>query len=81
MRNLTNAELTAIERRAELWFRYGDTTALRPEDVADLLAEVRELRKAHSHMVALYRQAQDQLREHVAAYSGRCTPAGDLEFP
>jgi hypothetical protein len=81
MRNLTEDELAGIEQRAELCFRYGDTTALRPEDVADLLKEVRWLQQQNVHMVALYRQAHARLVEHIARYSGGTLPADDLEFP
>jgi len=61
MRNLTQTELAGIEQRAELWFRYGDKTALRPDDVADLIAEVRELHTIRQHLIALNRQAMDRL--------------------
>lgn len=67
MRNLTNAELAGIERRADLWFRFGDRTALRAEDVADLITEVRELHADRAHLIALHRQALADLPlgEHV----------------
>ena len=81
MRNLTDDELAGIEQRAELAFRYGDHTALRAEDVADLIKEVRWLQQQNLHLVALYRQTQARLIEHVAAYSGGTIPADDLEFP
>jgi len=86
MRNLTEDELAGIEQRAELCFRYGDTSALRAEDVAALLKEVRWLAEQHRHMIALYRQTHTRLVEHIAAYSGGSIPADDLgpgevEFP
>jgi len=81
MPNLTDSELDAIEARAELQFRYGDFTALRAEDVADLLKEVRSLQQHNAHLIALYRQTQNRLIEHVAAYSGGSIPEADLEFP
>lgn len=56
MRNLTEEELATIEQRAELQFRYGDPTALRPEDLADLILEVRELHEQKRHLLALNRQ-------------------------
>jgi hypothetical protein len=80
MRNLTNDELAGIEQRAELWFRYSDP-ALRAEDVADLIKEVRWLRQQNNHLIALYRQSQARLTEHVAAYSGGTIPADPLEYP
>jgi hypothetical protein len=58
MRNLTNAELAGIAKRAELTFVYGDRTALRAEDVADLIQEIRELHELRDHLIALNRQAQ-----------------------
>lgn len=56
MRNLSDEELAGIEQRAELQFRYGDPTALRPEDVADLILEIRELHQVKRHLIALNRQ-------------------------
>ena len=56
MRNLTDSELAVIEQRAELQYRYGDPTALRPEDVADLILEVKELHVQRAHLIALNRQ-------------------------
>jgi hypothetical protein len=56
MRNLSEEELGWIEQRAELQFRFGDPTALRPEDVADLILEVKELHVQRRHLIALNRQ-------------------------
>jgi hypothetical protein len=56
MRNLSEEELAWIEQRAELQFRFGDPTALRPEDVADLIVEVKELHAQRRHLIALNRQ-------------------------
>ena len=56
MRNLTPSELGGIEQRAELWFMHGDKSALRAEDVADLITEVRELHQLRDHLIALNRQ-------------------------
>ncbi len=42
-RQLTESELAAIEERASLCFTFGDPTALRAVDVADLIQEVRDL--------------------------------------
>lgn len=61
MRNLTDTELAAIESRAELCFRFGDRTALREADVADLIAEVRELHEQRDHLIALNRQSLERL--------------------
>lgn len=63
MRNLTEAELAGIEQRADLWFSHGDRTALRAEDVADLIAEVRDLHALRGHLIALHRQTMDRLGE------------------
>jgi hypothetical protein len=63
VRNLTASELGGIEQRAELWFRHGDKSALRAEDVADLIAEVRELHQLRDHLIALNRQHLDHLSE------------------
>jgi len=54
-------ELASIEQRAELFTRYGDRDALRPEDVVALLAEVRQLRRDNRHLIALHRQDSDRL--------------------
>ena len=62
MRNLTDSELAGIAQRAELTFVYGDRQALRAEDVADLIQEVRELHALRQHLMAMNRQAQDRLR-------------------
>ena len=61
-RNLSDAELDGIEQRAELAFRYGDKAALRAEDLADLIAEVRELHEWRKHLLALHRQALNRLK-------------------
>jgi hypothetical protein len=61
MRNLTETELAGIEQRADLWFRHGDKTALRAEDVADLITEVRELQSLRQHLIALNRQSMERL--------------------
>jgi hypothetical protein len=63
MRNLTDSELGGIEQRAELWFKHGDKTALRAEDIADLLTEVRELHRLRDHLIALNRQHLDHLAD------------------
>jgi hypothetical protein len=65
MRNLTETELAGIEQRADLWFRFGDRTALRAEDVADLIAEVRELHQLREHLIALNRQHLGHLDAEV----------------
>jgi hypothetical protein len=78
MRNLTKAELAGIAQRAELTFAYGDRTALRAEDVADLIQEVREMHALRDHLLALNRQARDQLASEVAMTWGRSVPAVDL---
>jgi hypothetical protein len=59
MPTLTESELAGIEQRAALQYQYGDTTALRAEDVAALVAEVRELWELRRHLVALHRQHLD----------------------
>ena len=63
MRNLTPSELGGIEQRAELWFKHGDKTALRAEDIADLITEVRELHRLRDHLIALNRQHLDHLSD------------------
>jgi hypothetical protein len=78
MRNLTNAELAGIAQRAELTFVYGDRTALRAEDVADLIQEVREMHELRDRLLALNRQARDQLASEVAMTWGRSVPVVDL---
>jgi hypothetical protein len=65
MRNLTETELAGIAQRAELWFRHGDKSALRAEDVADLITEVRELHQLRDHLIALNRQHLDYLDVEV----------------
>jgi hypothetical protein len=78
MRNLTNAELAGIAQRAELAFAYGDRTALRAEDVADLIQEVREQHQLNDHLKAMVRQYRDRLSDHEAQTWGRAIPAADL---
>jgi len=65
MRNLTTSELEGIEQRAELWFKYGDKTALRAEDVEALITEVRELHQLKQHLIALNRQHLDHLADET----------------
>jgi hypothetical protein len=62
MRNLTDDELDGIAQRAELFFRYDDKAALREEDLADLITEVRELHALRKHLIAMHRQALERLR-------------------
>jgi hypothetical protein len=83
MRNLTNAELRGIEQRADLCYRYDDPSALRAEDVADLIAEVRELHAQRKHLIAMNRQLTAQLTDHRAHYDGGLVPDDprELEFP
>ncbi|HZW73801.1 MAG TPA: hypothetical protein VFF43_09655 [Caldimonas sp.] len=57
---LTPDDLDAIEQRAELTYRYGDTTALRAEDVAALIAECRALQTDNRRLVALVHQSRDR---------------------
>lgn len=61
MRNLSESELAGIEQRAALAFQYDDPAALRGQDVADLIQEVRDLWALRRHLVALNRQHLDQL--------------------
>lgn len=61
MRNLSEAELAGIEQRAALAFQYDDPTALRGQDVADLIQEVRDMWALRRRLVALNRQHLDQL--------------------
>lgn len=80
MMSLSESELEGIAQRAELCFRYGDTEALRAEDVALLLSSVRELRAQCAHLTALYRQAHDRLAEEQAQTWGRAVPVPWLEL-
>jgi len=57
---LDDDDLDAIEQRAELAFTYGDTTALRAEDVGLLIYSCRELARQNKHLVALVHQARDR---------------------
>jgi hypothetical protein len=59
--SLTSDDLAAIAERADLTYTYGDWSALKAEDVAALLAEVRALQAQNTHLVALVRQARDKL--------------------
>lgn len=61
MRNLTRSELEAIEARADLQFNHGDPGALRAEDVADLITEIRELWALRQHLIALNRQHLERM--------------------
>lgn len=63
MWKLTEAELAGIETRAELCFVYGERTALRAEDVADLIAEIRELHALRKRLLALTRQNHAHIGE------------------
>ena len=65
MRNLSETELAGIEQRADLWFRHGDRTALRAEDVADLITEVRELQSLRQHLIALNRKSMQRLNPEL----------------
>ena len=83
MRNLTRSELAGIAQRAELAFCYDDPSALRAEDVADLITEVRELHAQRKHLIAVNRQLMAQLSERVAQYDGGLVPdnLADLDSP
>jgi hypothetical protein len=78
MRNLTNAELAGIANRAELTFAYGDRDALRAQDVADLIQEVRELHALRDHLLAMNRQAQDRLSRMGEQARGQAAAPGDV---
>jgi hypothetical protein len=69
---MTDKMLDDIAQRAALFTDYGDRAALRPEDVVDLMAEVRRCRDNEAHLVLLVRQGLDRLGEleaeaHAAA--------------
>ena len=83
MRNLTDAELDGIAQRAELFFRYGDTAALREEDLADLIREIRELHALRTRLIGLHRQCLDRLRvlDQGVATEDMDPPWSELEPP
>jgi hypothetical protein len=66
MRNLSSDELAGIEQRAELCFKFGDAAALRAEDVADLIAEVRDLWEMRRGYIARTRQHLEQTMTDAA---------------
>jgi hypothetical protein len=76
LRNLSDDELAGIEGRADLCFRLGDREALRAEDVADLITEVRELHQLRAHLIAMHRQAAERLGQ-----LGERVPAEALDMP
>ncbi|HEX4399646.1 MAG TPA: hypothetical protein VH136_18550 [Trebonia sp.] len=55
-RQLSEAELAGIEQRADLCFHHGDPAALREQDVADLIREIRELWALRRSLLARTRQ-------------------------
>lgn len=79
MINLSEAELAGIEERADLCFTHGDRSALRAEDVARLLAEVRELQRLRAHLIAMNRQALERFNGTYPA-SVRIEPPRDPEI-
>jgi hypothetical protein len=76
MPNLSDAELAAIEQRAELCFKYEDPEALRAQDVADLIAEIRGLWREKRHFTAQIRQLLDRLNA-----MGETAPDDDADPP
>lgn len=67
---MPDQRLAQIIQRADLYCTYGDRAALRPEDVADLLADIAELRSLVPHLIALHRQqarATADLRDGITA--------------
>ena len=50
---ITDAGLAAIAERFALWIDHRDIDSLRDEDLRDLLAELRTMRRQHAHDVAL----------------------------
>ena len=70
MTSLSDSELAGIAERAELCFKYGDRTALRADDVAALLNEVRELQRLRAHLIAMNRQALDRFEGRFPATVG-----------
>jgi hypothetical protein len=60
---MTDGMLADIASRCALFVDYGDRAALRPEDVADLLAEVHRCRDNERHLILLVRQGLDRLGE------------------
>jgi phage shock protein A len=53
---MTSERLAQIEERARLFAEQADPAALRPEDVGDMLAEIREARQAVAHLIATTRR-------------------------
>jgi hypothetical protein len=82
-RNMTSDELAGIAQRAELFFRFGDTEALREEDLADLIREIRELHQLRTRLIGLHRQCLDRLRvlDQGVATEEMDPPWSELEPP
>jgi hypothetical protein len=74
MRNLSSDELAGIEQRADLCFNYADRDALRAEDVASLVEEIRDLWGMRANLIARHRQALDEARDALAQLDARREP-------
>ena len=64
---LSEARLEAIARRLVSWVEVGDPPP-DPDDVGDLLAEVRLMRRVHASDVALLNTTRDQLSAILVGY-------------
>jgi hypothetical protein len=63
---ITDAALAAIAERLGLWIEHRDIDSLRDDDLRDLLAELRTMRRQHAHDVALITSC----RQRYAALDG-----------
>ena len=50
---ITDAALAGIAERLDLWINHRDLDSLRDDDLRELLAELRTMRRQHAHDVAL----------------------------
>ena len=50
---ISDAGLAAIAERLDLWIEHRDIDSLRDDDLRELLAELRTMRRQHRHDVAL----------------------------
>lgn len=58
--------LAEITDHYDLWTRFGDPIAFRPEDAADLMADLMRIRELYEHERALRRRAWAENRRYRA---------------
>jgi hypothetical protein len=66
--SMTDRQLDQIAERFALWTEHRDLDSLRDDDLRDVLAELREMRRQHRHDVALLTSCRERFTALDADY-------------